>query len=243
MTNFININDPDAAIFRVFSRDRLLEVIRERKLTLVRPALWDDPFDNFLLNSEGELPDGRPVSMEGIRNQYYGQCWTLLEESDAIWRIYAPCKNGLKVKSTIRKVFDVVQNPGDPFASLSYFIGKVEYLTESEILSFMSDPQTSSGYLLNPQALGQVRSLLIKRQEFGHEQEVRLIYRANDYTGPDVVSFPVDPDSLFEEVVIDPRTPDVDYVALEAELRALGYKGKISQSPLYKVPKFRIKLP
>jgi hypothetical protein len=239
---FINITNPDLEIYRVFSRDRLLEVIRERKLTLVRPALWDDPFDNFLLSSIGKMSDGRLVSLEGIRNQYYGQCWTLLEESDAIWRIYAPGKNGLKVKSTVQKIFDAIYKPGDPFASLSCFVGKVEYLAESEIVSFMADHRRPSVFLLSTEALGQAYSLLIKRQEFEHEQEVRLIYRANDYRGPDIVSFSVDPGDLFDEIVIDPRASDADSKALVAELRALGYNGPISQSPLYKIPNFKVNL-
>ena len=35
-------------IYRIFTIDRLIEMFDEKVNTLVKPELWDDPFENFL---------------------------------------------------------------------------------------------------------------------------------------------------------------------------------------------------
>jgi hypothetical protein len=101
---FLKEKDLDKPIYRIFSFERLKQIFDEQQLTLVKPSLWDDPFENFILNSTGRLPDGRVFEIR-FRNTFYGQCWSLTRESDAMWRIYSPDKNGVKVKTTIRKLF------------------------------------------------------------------------------------------------------------------------------------------
>jgi len=71
---------------------RFIESVRNRRLALARPHLWDDPFENFLYQAHLESADGNPVSITGLRMRLYGQCWSLLPESDAMWRIYSPEK-------------------------------------------------------------------------------------------------------------------------------------------------------
>jgi len=59
--NFLNIEEDqkDKLIFRVLSIKRLFELFNNKKNVLVKPKLWDDPFENFIMNSTGELEDGR----------------------------------------------------------------------------------------------------------------------------------------------------------------------------------------
>ena len=122
--------DLDKPIYRIFSFKRLEEIFKEKKLTLAKPKKWDDPFENFILNSTGTLPDGREFQI-GFRDNYYGQCWSLTVESDAMWRIYSPEKDGVKVKTTIRKLFQPLfeageiyhKTDGTPF-NTSSFVGK-----------------------------------------------------------------------------------------------------------------------
>ncbi len=79
--NFLNLEQEefDKPIFRVFSVNRLFEIFDTKELTLVRPKKWDDPFENFIMNSIGVIDDGRTFVV-GSRDNFYGQCWTLLEK-------------------------------------------------------------------------------------------------------------------------------------------------------------------
>ena len=63
--NFLNMrkDEFDKHIFRVFTVDRLLEVFKDRKLTLVNPKKWDDPFENHIMNAVGELTDGKKFTV------------------------------------------------------------------------------------------------------------------------------------------------------------------------------------
>ena len=52
MKNYIDIDQKDYSkrIFRIFSTDRLIEMFEKNENVLVKPELWDDPFENFILN-------------------------------------------------------------------------------------------------------------------------------------------------------------------------------------------------
>src|SRR3990172_3540769 len=148
--NFVNIDNPDLYIYRVFKANRLIEMFKTKKLVLVKPELWDDPFENFLIKSSTPLPSGGIMSFRGVADCFYGQCWTLNQESDAMWRIYSPDKNGAKVKTTIRRLHKAIYNPNNEFASLSCYIGKVMHMTEEEIRKMFADPDFVTPTVLDP---------------------------------------------------------------------------------------------
>lgn len=104
--------------------------LRDKKTVCIRDVcgLWDDPFENFILQGRGRTSNGRTVSF-GMRESLFGQCWTLNWESDAMWRIYSPDKNGVKIRTTIKKLFESIYNAiPTGKRNVSCFIGKVEYL-------------------------------------------------------------------------------------------------------------------
>ncbi len=83
--NLIHLTDSDLdrPLYRIFGFARFVEVFEEKQLTLVKPKKWDDPFENFILNSTGILPDGMEFQF-GSRDAFYGQCWTLTKTVYAI---------------------------------------------------------------------------------------------------------------------------------------------------------------
>jgi hypothetical protein len=172
-----NLDEP---IFRVFPKNWLIDALTKKKNALVKPELWDDPFENFIFKQTAETIDGRTVLFETIRENYYGQCWTLNEaETDALWRIYSPNKDGFRVKTTIRKIFDAFYDPMHDKAMISFFIGRILYEDESEIKRNFEEPKFFTNLILDSSAKGQVETLLIKRNEFKHENELRLILSAH----------------------------------------------------------------
>jgi hypothetical protein len=107
--NIIDI-DPsqlDTPIYRVFPKERLIQTMQASRNTLVKPRLWDDPFENFILKSVAAANTGMRIHFDTIRENFYGQCWTFnTDETDALWRIYSHAKDGFRVRTTIRKLFD-----------------------------------------------------------------------------------------------------------------------------------------
>jgi len=240
--NYINLkeDDLDKPIYRVFSKTRLFEIFQNKKLVLVQPKLWDDPFENYIMNSTGELSDGKFFQVE-FRDNFYGQCWTLKKESDAIWRIYAPAKDGIKVKTTIRKLLTALYSKGGAFKDISSFIGKVEYFKKDALKQFLQDSKRISSMLTDKNGVGQASTLLFKRIAFSHEKEVRLIYYSPEKLNTDKYFLDVDPVDLFDEITVDPRTNYIDFKSWKSQLRGFGYRKKVIRSLLYKAPKLKFK--
>ena len=240
--NCIRLIDLETPIFRVFSADRFFETFVSRRLVLFRPHCWDDPFENFLYQVRIESTSGESVSISGLRRRLYGQCWTLHDESDAMWRIYAPNKEGIKVKTTVRKLIEAIYDPKDQFASLRYFIGRVEYAAESELLNFFANSDRYVATLTDASGRGPVEALLLKRREFEHEQEVRLIYQHSEDVVEDWMIFPMNPNLLFDEIVFDPRMSVFSVTAFTNYIRSLGFTNPIRQSRLYRLPDIPTKI-
>lgn len=234
--NCLNIPDPDAPVYRVFPPLGFLDVLVKKKLTLVQPRAWDDPYENILFKRTFRLPDGTPVSVESLRNALWGQCWSLTVENDAMWRIYSPQKDGVKVRSTPRKLLQAIWKDSFDVGRIKYFIGKVDYLSEQEIVQWFADPNNVNLLMFDNTGRGPVLALLLKRIEFYHEDEVRLVCHDRQLATQSVAQFDIDPNQLFDEVVLDSRMPPYLADTFTSTLQTLGFKNPILRSTLYNQP-------
>lgn len=233
--------DDRTPLWRVFKADYLIGLLRDRANVLTKPECWDDPFETLMGQCMLTLkPSGPRLSLRGLYSAYYGQCWTnAARETDATWRIYAPAKErGVRVRVSAGRLFDTIFDATDHFRSLKAFLGPISYMDQAAIHDLVL--KVGAGATLDGAGLGQARMLLIKRREFDHEAEVRLLYSTIDSKNAieRLRSFPVDPNSLLEELVLDPRLSPSDAKALETTCRSLGYVGPIHHSQLYAPPPF-----
>jgi hypothetical protein len=243
---FLTEADLDKPIYRIFNFERLLEIFKEQKLTLVKPKLWDDPFENFILNSIGVMSDGREFTND-LRDKFYGQCWSLTKESDAMWRIYSPDKDSVKVKTTIRKLFTPLFDIGGHHTkmngivyNLSTFVGKVKYETTKNLTNMLKDEDRMKGKLLDQSGHGQASTFYFKRKAFKHENEIRIMFNSNHNQLSDIFRYSINPYELFEQIVFDPRMSIDDFNFHKQELKNIGFKNSVIQSGLYKIKQFKI---
>jgi len=245
---FINLGTTiteSTLVYRVFSKQRLLEMFTDKKLTLVAPHKWEDPFENFLSKCKATV-DGIPnVALSGIFKNYYGQCWTINPQSDAMWRIYSPNKDGARVCTTVGRLIRTIYDAKNPFAHMSYYIGSVGYETESDLRKLFEHPANATGVALDGTGKNQAMTFFLKRKEFEHEAEVRLLYQFNreNFSGQrpeDIWQFAIDTNTLFDDVLFDPRMDANDFRQGEQTLRSLGFNNPIAQSTLYQLPNLKI---
>jgi hypothetical protein len=230
----------NAPIYRVFGIDRLYEIFSSFQNTLVRPKLWDDPFENFILEQAIRASEHQNADIT-IRDGYYGQCWSTLKESDAMWRIYSPDKNGVKVKATAKKLFDSLCNSPE-VTEEKCFIGKVDYMEDNELRANLEDPDWLNLELVNTRS--QANSFLFKRVEFMHEAEIRLLYCSGvRFEKTDnLFHYRINPHELFDEIVFDPRLPEAEYEKHKYRLEGdVMYPNLITQSTLYKLGNIQIR--
>ena len=239
--NFINIkdNELDAPIYRVTSVSRFMQILVTQKLELSRPEVWDDPFENILSRIRCELRDGTLVGFGGVMQAFYGQCWTLCEESDAMWRMYAPGKDGVKMQTTVRKLMGALYDLNDESADRKFFIGQVLYEQDEEILKVFSDmfPDSLMVVATDRTFRLQALTLLVKRMAFGHEKEVRVLYRSPETTGERTKAFHIDPNDTIQKVALDPRMSETECDTWKHLMVKAGYHGLALRSTLYDPPK------
>lgn len=233
--NGINIVDWDAPIYRIFERKWLIEMLKTQKNGLMPTDRWDDPFENFFLKCKSVTKDGHDVSLQLLHDGWFGQCWTLNSESDAMWRIYSKKKNGVRVSTTIRKLFESFYDRTDAFAALKFVIGIIDYKPRDEIEKLLADISFTD-VVMGGQILGMARTLCIKRTEFSHEQEVRLLFydAENKYVKSPVFPAPINTNKVIDNILLDPRIESRTVRTVKHELIRAGYSGPISQSDLYK---------
>lgn len=229
-------------IYRVFPRDRFFQLFEEGKNALVWPTKWEDPFENFILRSPVRNSSGE-VGEFGFHKDVYGQCWTLHKASDAMWRIYSPDKDAVRLRTTVGRLLDSLRAANKGKENDRCFIGKVGYATEAELEIFA---RTVFKNELTAEAVA--RSLLTKRKAFVHEKEVRIIYFEGNPIEHEngVYKHPLEPHAVFDQIMIDPRMSYKDYTNFREEIVArTGFKeARIKRSLLYRPPNgFTIEVP
>lgn len=233
LENILNGLNPDQKIYRVFSIDRFFELIENRHLVLVKPELWDDPFENFLSKTTAVNSNGEQIGFN-ITNDFFGQCWTLRKECDGIWRNYASLSNGVRVETTVEKLLKTISKHDPTWKFISCFIGKVEYLSEEEIINFLNNENFMS-WVTDTSGKNTARMLLIKRDEFHYEEEVRLLYADRENKDSKKIwTADINPHELFESFCFAPQVSTHLYEIYKDNLVSRGFdKNIIQKSKLY----------
>ena len=247
-------------LYRTFGIERLFQLLSEKKLALLEPSKWDDPYERALQNLvTSDNPEGRP----GV----FGLCWTTQARSDALWRIYSPTKLGVRISTTVGRLYEaLVSNTRDNIKPENLFLGRVSYLPERSSKGMPFDfgkfalglieqdfrrPISNIADAIedmiatDPSTPRDVaKALYLKRTPFDHEKEVRLLYVDMDISAEavfrtnGVMKLDLDPFSLIRGIQFDPRVSDDIYEALKSSVKSvLGSRPiRISKSSLYKDP-------
>ena len=234
----------DTPVYRVFSLEKFVTSLNENNIFLVKTRKWEDPFEAFLLKQLVWKIDGSenyPFA-ESLVENFFGQCWTFLKESNFLWKIYAPNNDGIIVRTTLRKLYDLfVDEPSDYG---TFFLGKVDYWEEKKIKEYFETEKNVEELLSDKGAELFLKSLFIKRKEFEEEKEVRLIYYSESAYGEGISitknGFVPGRMHLFnelaDELILDPRIDPVRVDSITQLIKKLGYNGSIKRSTLFDIP-------
>lgn len=243
---FLGDNKQDKPIYRIFKLEHLLSALKNNVNVLVKPKKWEDPFENFYLKRIYQIENINNKSAEDkikikefiddVEPYVFGQCWSFAENSDAMWRIYSPDKRGVCVSSTPRKIINSLKNNhGANHLYLS--IGEVKYLTEEKIRSKKFESIYDTSY--SEWVPLYIETLLTKRKEFSHEEEVRIIFDNLPYSNgkvidtTDMIEIPCMWHTCIDEIILDPRIDAYSEQNLTDLISNYSGKIKISKSTLY----------
>ena len=233
----INLKDTDRnlKIFRILPFANLLEILSNSKITLVKPKLWDDPYENFLFKQTVQTMSGDTIPLKKIEERVYGNCWTFNSDSDFSWRVYAPAKDGIQIESTIGQLHDNLNEkmPNNPTKYIK--VGQIQYRTWDEMRKIY---EQKNGF--SPLEFIGTFSLFMKRIEFSAENEVRVIAENFEDHDNDIWELDIEPNAVLNNILVDPRLSERKFHVVKKVVQMMGYQGNILHSTLYSSPQMNI---
>ena len=209
-------------------------------LSLTCPFIWEDKFENPLFRAKFTNRDGKQIDLRKAGQKLYCQCWTLEVESDAMWKLFGSQSTGVRVTTLVKDLQLQAYNSHDLDSNEAVFtkLGKVEYLSESEIRQKFQSAEEFVNRFKEPNCEGFYDSLLIKRIAYSYEKEVRLI--AHDFDGrfgcskTNRLSIPIAGTHWIQHVTFGPSVDADTFEAHRGRLQKNGLENeKISLSDLY----------
>lgn len=239
--------DENTPIYKIMKLDYVLAMINNKKLRVDQIIAWDDPYENVFLKQKYQTliqPGMADVSVDDVRDAIYGQSWSLKGESDAMWRIYSHEHKSVRIKTTIGKLFDVIYTNDD--CMVNSYIGIIDYTTKKDIVDVIKQ-YSKTGITIQDFAAQAINMSFVKRNNFSHEQEVRILktlsteeFNARKRAGEDVsyLEFDIIFNDLIDEICLDPVLSLSEVRNQKKQLRAVGVDDKkIKKSVLYTLPK------
>lgn len=223
---------------------RYLSKLLKGELRIGKVSSWEDVYENFMLKQNYIYENQYAPSAKKIIDLIFGQSWTDSEETDAMWRIYSDINHGslndpfinaaVRIKTTGKKIKEAISSC-EKYEAIAY-IRKVKYKTLNEIYDWLSRLNLSLVDCSLTNAMAD--SLFIKRKEFEHESEVRIVFAFSnnklDVTIPKFLSFSINPDDFIEEYLLDPRLDSEDAELIKKRMVEAGADAdKIKLSKLY----------
>lgn len=179
-------------LYRIISLETFIDILHNKHERYVRPTTWEDTFEGYLYNQLYKVEEldslirdiyynvcprnyeSTIVNILKLEHAYwyvYGQSWTTIAESDAMWRIYSYNKHSVQIQTTERRLEKVLKE----YENIDYSIKDVKYDV---------NPQDN---LLHAQVkqlkdtLNVYEPFLHKRRAFCHEHEKRILIADNNW--------------------------------------------------------------
>jgi hypothetical protein len=177
----------------------------------------------------------------------FGQCWSTAQESDALWRIYSQFKSsgsynnffsraeGVKLRATAKKLLDCLARGMGAKNVQKCYIGRVVYFEQAKLQQLVADAIGMYRDAAFSGIAGHADGLLLKRDAFQHEKEVRLLYIDSDreFEGREQIEVPIDVNNIIEEIELDPRIIGGGQARRSKWLQNKGFKNVIRRSMLH----------
>ena len=219
--------------------DKLCALLQENKLFMDRIISWEDCYENFFFKEDFQVRINgayQSLSANNLATGIFGQSWTIIPESDALWRIYSKNKDAVRVKVNAQKLFHTIYT--DNYCMADTWAGIVTYKKQSKIDKWVKDVCYNQDSVTVWQEYAP-KSLFYKRTEFQHENEFRIVKMLDSqnnkkYQHYQRLAFNIDVNDFILSLTLDPRLNALEIKQQTDRLIELGIeKEKIEQSTLY----------
>ena len=169
-----------------FSLEAFIDLVHNKRERYVRPEVWEDTFEGYLYSKLYDEEERKKMirdiyynvcprnykgtidnilKLEHAKWYVYGQSWSTVSESDAMWRIYSYNKHSIQIKTTdtrLKNVLSGIEDVGFAIKSIKYDVDPKDNLMHMQVQQLKD---TLSIY----------EPFLHKRKAFKHEAEKRVL--------------------------------------------------------------------
>lgn len=219
---------PDDIIYRYIDLQTLMFMLESDTTNFRKVSSWEDTWENpykHVITYGKNNKNGTKNQFTNMRfEEIYGQCWTSNNDSDAMWRIYSPNKDGIMISSTIEKLGLVEEIIYGIIKPITYTKRDIKKIMLEEIL------RSESPY---------IRSVFLKRDSFEHEKEIRFVaerinIKANfEKLSNNFISLKIRTKELIDKITIDPRATDWYVETIKKYCDRIGFNKDVVKSELY----------
>ncbi|WP_314724912.1 DUF2971 domain-containing protein [Enterocloster bolteae] len=176
--------DENTKLYRFISLEDFLSLLFLKKDSFKKPYEWEDTYEGALFklikNDKvngaliQKLEEKSSKKFEQVVTAYeriilsaklcYAKCWSLCEESDAMWRIYSYDKKAIRISTTIKHIKQILEESRTKYSTK---ICKVSYKMTADNVESIILPISNCDSSIAP--------YFYKRDAFEHEQEVRIV--------------------------------------------------------------------
>lgn len=221
--------------YKYMSLNTAIKCLQQNTICFKQPSQWEDQYEKRFYDAEYHVQENR------IMPKFYACCFTSKQDNEAAWNIYSHGSSGpgskvVEFKLSFRKLYEnLILN----LEKCSIYIGLVKYYNK-EIIDNLHKRTVSTKtynitgdvneidnpyfyyYFKNFSINNLLNLLLLKREAFEHEQEIRFFIVPNDQElmrKNKIVN--VDWIDLIEQVRIDKGCTDQEKESLKQELNRL----------------------
>lgn len=222
-----NINENDS-LYRYISLAQFLSLVENEELLLKKITLWEDTWEGLDKQIPRRKDDGGlEYPHTTLADSVVGQCWTYEKDSDAMWRIYSPDKQGVMIETKAKNFFYI---KGLRHAILA----RVKYFNNDNFLEKIKEIENDKSYRF-------AGTMILKRDAFKHENEVRLLVCMQSYMHDSDINawnietygFKVNPFEFIESITFDPRADQWFVSTMKKYCNSKGFTCPVTKSKLY----------
>ena len=226
-------------IFRIVDIAVLIKMFKENKNSLSSPNNWSDHWEKLDIEIKNKQEG---LQFKKYRTGIYSQCWSKEGYSWALWKMNSPHGNGVRIKTTKKKLYDSLPVEIKRKYTIDEIINGVAYLKEKEIKLKIGDIINSEGISFDSIS----KMYLWKRSAFEYEKEIRMIIPYRDEStilevetirGKKYLSYTTNPCSFLESIYFDSNIDDYLFEVYKDILKDFKFKGTIKKSAIDIRPK------
>lgn len=229
----------DMPLYHILPYQHFISLLQSNTLHFVNVMnSWgDEPYELFYIRPHYKLGDEK-LLLDDHLGRYFAECWSTNEDSDAMWRIYSGLnKDGIRIRTTLGKIVQLlypVRNVDDFIP----YIGFVTYYSKNDIQQWVL---ANSNVPFQDWKSNLMTSLFIKRDNFSHEKEFRVLLSEPSQNGnltykpiSSYLSIHIVPIDFIDEITLSPFVKDPQKTQQISEINQYT-NGKIilNQSTLY----------